>query len=276
MKFSIITPSYNMLSFLELCCLSVKDQKNVSLEHLIVDGKSSDGTQSWLAKQNGIKWVSENDKGMYDALNKGIKIAKGDIIGFLNCDEQYLLGTLDLVHKLFYEDKNIDVVYGHTLIIDKMGKLIALKKASQLIPLFILAKNIYTASIFYRRHIFDNLKFDAKLMSNADQDFILNAIKYGYNFKKANSYFSAFILHESNLSSGVNAKKETIDMISKHCKALENKYFLNAIQFIYYFHRISSGCYHEENFKEYSIYLGSTNRTNFVIDKPKYTIKHSY
>src|SRR5271170_6218687 len=90
---SIVTPSYNMLEFLKLCSASVKDQ-DIPVEHIVMDGGSSDGTKEWLKNNPSIIGVSKKDSGMYNALNKAIDMAEASIIGHLNCDEQYLPGTL--------------------------------------------------------------------------------------------------------------------------------------------------------------------------------------
>ena len=84
MKISIITVSYNSIKFIESCINSVKSQTYHDIEHILVDGASNDGTLSLLnnMRNNFSTLVSEPDKGIYDAMNKGIRLAKGDVIGF--------------------------------------------------------------------------------------------------------------------------------------------------------------------------------------------------
>src|SRR5205809_81991 len=91
-RVSVITPSFNMLEFLKRCHRSVADQ-GVHLEHIVMDGGSSDGTAEWLAGSDVSLWQSASDAGMYDAVNKGLQLASGDILAYLNCDEQYLPGA---------------------------------------------------------------------------------------------------------------------------------------------------------------------------------------
>ena len=100
--FSIITPSLNMVGHLRRCHASIADQADVRYEHIVVDGISDDGTRPWL-KENDQEVVSivERDEGMYDAINKGMAKARGDFIGYLNCDEQYLPATLANVKAYF-------------------------------------------------------------------------------------------------------------------------------------------------------------------------------
>ena len=89
MKISIITVCFNSASTLEATILSVKKQTYKKLEYIIIDGNSSDGTLNIIKSHSDIvtKWISEPDKGLYDALNKGVLLATGDIIGILNSDD---------------------------------------------------------------------------------------------------------------------------------------------------------------------------------------------
>ena len=120
MKISIVTPSYNQAAFIERTINSIHDQTlSVPLEHIVVDGGSSDGTLDILKKyQSKIKWVSEKDKGQSDALNKGIAMASGEIIGWLNSDDVYLPGSLQKVVDVFIENPEIQWVYGMCRMID--------------------------------------------------------------------------------------------------------------------------------------------------------------
>ncbi len=90
MKVSVVTPSYNMLDYLKRCHKSVADQRGVDVEHIVVDGLSTDGTKEFLESQASIHAIIERDQGMYDAVNKGLLTARGEIMSYLNCDEQYL------------------------------------------------------------------------------------------------------------------------------------------------------------------------------------------
>ena len=86
MKISLITVTYNSEKYLSHCIESVQKQDYADIEHIIVDGKSTDNTVSIIKKYEGgiAKWVSESDKGRYDAINKGMAMATGEVIGLLN------------------------------------------------------------------------------------------------------------------------------------------------------------------------------------------------
>jgi hypothetical protein len=89
MKISVITPSFRNSDWLKLCIASVADQ-GVDLEHIVQDSCSDDATQEWLPNDSRVKAFIEKDGGMYDAINRGLRRASGDILAYLNCDEQYV------------------------------------------------------------------------------------------------------------------------------------------------------------------------------------------
>src|SRR6516225_10353465 len=121
MKFSIVTPSFKNSEWLKLCIASVADQQGVELEHIVQDSCSDDGTGDWLPHDSRVKAFIEKDGGMYDAVNRGYRRATGDILAYLNCDEQYLPGALATVGKFFESNPEVDVVFGDCVIVDAKG-----------------------------------------------------------------------------------------------------------------------------------------------------------
>jgi glycosyltransferase involved in cell wall biosynthesis len=118
MKISIITPTYNSEKFINDFLNSVGKQTYKNFEHIIIDGASSDKTLELLkAKKKQITHLlSENDRGVFDAMNKGIKIAKGEIIGFLNSDDFYFNNEiLSNVAHLFIKDNTLEAVYANLI-----------------------------------------------------------------------------------------------------------------------------------------------------------------
>jgi glycosyltransferase involved in cell wall biosynthesis len=111
MRFSIITPSFRSSDWLKLCIPSVADQ-GVELEHIVQDSCSDDGTQEWLSRDERVKAFIEKDRGMYDAVNRGLSRASGDIMAYLNCDEQYLPGALSAVREYFEANPEVEVAFG--------------------------------------------------------------------------------------------------------------------------------------------------------------------
>lgn len=114
MKVTIITPSYNQGKYLERTILSVLEQKIDNLEYLVMDGGSTDNSVEILKKyEEFLTWKSERDKGQTDAVNKGLRLASGDIIGWLNSDDIYYEDAVKKVLKVFEENPEINVVYGN-------------------------------------------------------------------------------------------------------------------------------------------------------------------
>src|SRR6516164_1893097 len=109
MKFSIVTPSFRNSDWLKICIASVADQQGAEFEHIVQDAGSDDGTEKWLAQDRRVKAFIEKDAGMYDAVNRGYRRATGDILAYLDCDEQYLPGALMSVHEFFEQRPHIEV-----------------------------------------------------------------------------------------------------------------------------------------------------------------------
>lgn len=123
MKVSIITPTYNSAGTLSTCLRSVSRQTHPDIEHIIVDGGSTDGTIALLeghTTPQDFYWESESDNGIYDAINKGISRAKGDIIAILNSDDFYHSDhVIANVVEAFQAESNAQIVYGDLLYVDK-------------------------------------------------------------------------------------------------------------------------------------------------------------
>ena len=119
-KISIITPSYNQAEFIERTIQSVLDQNYPDLEYIIMDGGSTDGTVEILKKYDGkITWRSEKDNGQSDAINKGLEMAVGDIVAYLNSDDTYEPGALEKVAEFFQKNPDKKWVYGKCKIINE-------------------------------------------------------------------------------------------------------------------------------------------------------------
>lgn len=122
MKVSIITVTYNCKSVLNDCLDSVAAQSYGNIEHIVIDGASNDGTLSLLnSKRNNLAVVvSEPDDGIYDAMNKGINLAKGDIVGFLNSDDFYINDqVISNVEKIFTDDPSLEACYADLIYVDR-------------------------------------------------------------------------------------------------------------------------------------------------------------
>jgi len=118
MKITIITATYNSAATVRDTLESILKQTYQDIESIIIDGASKDGTMDIVREyeprfQGRLRWVSEPDKGIYDAMNKGIRMATGDVIGLLNSDDFYTCNdVLETVASVFSENNDLDAVYG--------------------------------------------------------------------------------------------------------------------------------------------------------------------
>lgn len=123
-KVSVITPSYNQGPFIRDTIESVLNQTYDNIEYIVMDGGSTDETVSILKEYGDrIKWVSEKDKGQADAVNKGIAVAKGEIIGWLNSDDTYFPEAVEKAVNAFISHPGYDMIYGEGVYIDKEGRV---------------------------------------------------------------------------------------------------------------------------------------------------------
>jgi glycosyltransferase involved in cell wall biosynthesis len=112
---SIISPSFNQGAFIENTLLSISNQTYENIEHIVVDGGSTDATLEVLSRYAGtynLRWISENDTGMYNAINKGLKMARGEIVAYLNTDDLYFPWTVSAIVATFARQPMADLVYG--------------------------------------------------------------------------------------------------------------------------------------------------------------------
>lgn len=135
-KISIVTAVYNNAEYIENCIESILDQNYPHLEHLIIDGGSTDGTVHIIKKYADqlAYFVSEKDHGQAHALNKGFARATGSIFAWLNADEQYLSGTLHDVGRAFSSHLGLDFLYGNRIVVNKDLVEIGRKKWAPMHP----------------------------------------------------------------------------------------------------------------------------------------------
>jgi glycosyltransferase involved in cell wall biosynthesis len=159
LKFSVITATLNRLDFLRKCTHSVLDQDYEQVEHVVVDGGSTDGTVEFLQSlsvQYGdrIRWVSGPDNGISDALNKGLGMATGDVISCMGSDDSLMPGALRVVSRHLEEAPGALWVYGSGVIVDEKGRRIRLRRAKEFRhALFIRTCLFFGPSVFVRREL---------------------------------------------------------------------------------------------------------------------------
>ena len=184
MKVSIITVTYNCKSVLNHCLDSVFSQSFDNIEHIVVDGGSTDGTLSLLnSRRSSLSAIiSEPDNGIYDAMNKGIELANGDIIGFLNSDDFYAdKDVISKVEKIFKKDLSLDGCYADLIYVDKrnINKTVRYFKSSKFQKGF-FAKGWCPPhpTFFLRRSVYERFgKFNLKYRIASDIDLMMRFLE---------------------------------------------------------------------------------------------------
>ncbi len=276
LEFSIVTPSLNMLPYLKRCHASIADQESVTFEHIVMDAVSIDGTIEWLEQTSDIVSVIQKDEGMYDAVNNGWLQAEGQILSYLNCDEQYLPGTLEFVKSYFAKHPEVDLLFGDALLVGPSGNLMAYRKGYQPRWQYIATSHLYVLSctMFIRRKIIDDgFLFDTSYKVIGDSEFVVRLLQAGYKAAHVNRYLSAFTMTGENMSQGENALRER----TKAWKSLPAwlklfKYPLSAVRLT---EKVVSGAYSQQMPLDYALFSSSdlTKRTQFRADTAPYSWK---
>lgn len=246
MKFSVVTPTRNALDKLRRCVGSVRGQHGQTCEHIVQDACSSDGTPAWLAAQPDLAWKSEKDAGMYDAINRGWSRASGDVLSWLNSDEQYLPGTLAEVAGYLDAHPEVDFVYGDALVIGGEGEVLAARREIRLSRRYIANSflNAFSCTTFFRRRLWDEgiLRLDDKYRYAADMDLILRLLDAGKVPGKIGRYLSAFTMDGSNLSCHPQMLSETAE-IQARFGAFRSPWMRRAVTMGRYAERLMTGSY---------------------------------
>jgi glycosyltransferase involved in cell wall biosynthesis len=221
-KISIVTPSFNQGVFLAEAIESVQAQDGFIVEHVILDNCSADRTSDILVAHPHLVKIIEKDKGQSDALNKGFRLAGGDIIGWLNADDRYLPGCFGHVIEFFGKHPEVDVLYGDYRLIDAAGKVLKIKKELPF-DMFTLKYHhvlcVPSTTCFFRRRIFDEGNFlDITYNYAMDHEFFLRLALKGYRFAHSSFVMADFRWHVDAKSSrqAVLQKQEREQALMKH------------------------------------------------------------
>ncbi len=271
MQFSIITPSFRASEWLKLCIPSVADQ-GVELEHIVQDSVSDDGTLDWLPQDTRVKACIEKDRGMYDAVNRGFRKAKGEYLAYINCDEQYLPGALKAVADFFQKHPDVELIFSDALVVNEDGSFNCFRKVQ--LPwechARVCALCTLTCSMFFRRSLIDDRKlfFDDRYRDLGDVDWTVRVLHAGVRMKVMRFYTSIFTETGDNMNLKPNAMRERAEFYAssplwvRASRPLINK--------AYQLSRFLQGGFFEKPLS-YSIYTKSspTKRVTFDVANPK-------
>lgn len=209
---SVITVTYNVVSQLEKTLSSIESQQYTPIETIVVDGKSTDGTVDIIRKheEHIAKWVSEPDGGIYDAMNKGVRMANGEWVIFMNAGDTF--ASDDVLQKIFEKQQDADIIYGDVL---KDGSV---KKAPEHYYLYHRMLFCHQSSLT-RRQLLLGCPFDTSHRLSADLKFFLTQYLRKAKFKYVNlpiADFDTTGVSNSRRSTGLRDNmrvvKETIPM----------------------------------------------------------------
>jgi glycosyltransferase involved in cell wall biosynthesis len=208
---SIITPSFRQPEWLRLCASSVADQEGVQYEHIVQEGSDDVGVESSVSQFPHLRFYREADSGMYDAINRGLRKARGEICVQLNCDEQLLPNVLARVAGFFHKHPEVEVVFGDSILIDKYGNPLSYRRT--VCPLFSYVQHVQlntpTCSTFFRRTVIDRgLLFDPQWKVIGDQVWIENLIRAGVRMATLPEPLAVFTFTGQNLSSTAVSQEE--------------------------------------------------------------------
>ena len=238
MLFSIITPTFNSCQYLPGAIESVGNQTYDHVEHIVIDGDSSDGTPEFLATREGLRWISEPDGGMYEAVNKGLKMARGDLVAYVNADDRYLPDTLETVAQAFQADPSLDFAYGYCTYITPEEKPICTFRTLPFLPSLFRKGRITFAqpSCFWRRSVHERIGyFDPAFKNSADADFFRRLLAAGAKGRLVRRPLSRFMVRDDCISKTLaeNMRREEETISKRYELGFPNwRYALNEL--VYY------------------------------------------
>jgi glycosyltransferase involved in cell wall biosynthesis len=221
-SFSIITPSFNQPEWLQLGAASIADQVPIPhaplvIEHLVQEGGSADllDLETRFARNPPfgyqLKIYREADSGMYDAINRGAEKATGEILSYLNCDEQYLPGTLAQVGAYFEAHPEVDLLFGDALLVNASGAPLAYRRVVRPSQLHtrLCHLGVWSCAMFFRRQLWEQgLRFPTQYRAIGDAVFVEKALASGANAAVLPQPLGVFALRDDNLGASAKATEE--------------------------------------------------------------------
>ncbi len=201
--FTVVTPSYNQGRYIRDCIESVLQQKEVTWEHIVIDGGSTDDTIEILKQYPHLQWISEPDRGMSDAINKGFLRAKGRWVMWLNTDDYLLPGALKKVADFAEAHPEADVIYGYSYFVDESKRILREKCEHKFDFLSLLFVGCYiqsTATFIKRDIIQAGHLLDVEYRAAMDYEYYVRLTLKGYKFIYLPEPLACFRWHGDNLS----------------------------------------------------------------------------
>lgn len=223
-KLSVITIVYNNVKDIERTMLSVLNQSYENIEYVLVDGASNDGTKELIERYTGRidTFISERDKGIYDAMNKGLAVATGDYVLFMNSgDEIY---DIDTVKRVFETLDNADIYYGETEMYDEDWKSLGQRRHQAPEKFnwrsFKYGMNISHQAIYIKRSL--TVPYDLQYKYSADIDWIIKAAKQAKIIVKVKGYVAKYLVGGISKQKHMDSLKERFKIFTKYYGLIPN------------------------------------------------------
>jgi hypothetical protein len=203
---SVVTPSYNQAEFLERTMCSVLDQQYPRLQYIVQDGGSTDSSVELLRgyQDRLAHWESAKDRGQSHAINLGFRHASGDILAYLNSDDLLLPGALHYAAHYFAKHPDVDVIYGHRIVINtrdqEIGRWVLPPHDNEILS---WADYVPQETLFWRRSIWEKIggRIDEDFNFAMDWDLLLRLRDAGASFARVPRFLAAFRVHEQQKTS---------------------------------------------------------------------------
>jgi glycosyltransferase involved in cell wall biosynthesis len=237
MKISIITPTLNHAKYIEDTILSVKNQNYSNFEHIIIDGGSTDGTIEILKKYPHLIWISEKDSGQSNAINKGFKMASGDILSWINSDDYYNKNVFPIIAETFKNNKDCFVLYGDMIDIDENNNILG-TRSGDIITLHNLLLNpdiVRQPVCFWRKEVIDRVGYlNEDLHLVMDYDYFLRLAKQ-FRFYHINTNLCYFRLFKDTKTSRFKKRQiyEIYLVMKKESLCLPYRFYIYLFKRIY-------------------------------------------
>lgn len=219
-KISVITPSYNQAQYLPVCLRSVANQSYSNIEHIILDGGSTDGTLAILEQfqksDERIKFTSGPDGGQGDAVNKGFALASGDVIAWINSDDYYWdEGVFSYIADFFDKNPDVDVVYGGMGYVDSSGFLKHIRIPPEYnYNLLTRISYIGNTNTFYRRKVIDRHLVDDQYHYVIDHEYMLRITK-DFSACRTKRMIACFRVHPEAKTQTMSLNDKNIERLSR-------------------------------------------------------------
>lgn len=214
-KISVITPSKNCATFLRRAIESVKSQDYPNIEHIVVDGASTDASVEILRSYPHIRWISEADSGEAEALNRALKLCSGELVNWLNADDYYVgPNVFSQIVREFQLHPSFDVIYGRGIAVNETGQVTWYRMPVNPLNLYAIMNwtvdlNIIQPAMFIKKSVFDAIgSFRQDLKYAIDNDLWLRIAAKGFRFHFLNKPLACATLVRTGAKSSGSVEEQ--------------------------------------------------------------------